>query len=196
MSLTVTEFMDVRQRANELGLIPPEKLVFLPRNFENVPSQAAMVYEDTLPDVRRLLGEAGVEFGRLEEADKKQRYVKENSFDWILPTVFVTLATYKANPDLFKTIVTKLWEHSKIVFTAVTGRTRIKWDIIIEDDGKKRTKRVSFDGAAEEFRKVQGFLETLLKSPEKKNVPAQKGKAAQKRKPPPKNPSKARRKKK
>jgi hypothetical protein len=195
MALTVSDYIDVRQRAKELGLKEPSVAVFLPRNFMDVATKGELVYEDSLPDVKALFREAGIEFGKLECDDTKPILVKENSFDWILPTVFFTVAAYRANPDIFKTIVAKVWEHSKVVFTAVTGRSRIKWNVIIEYDGMKRTKMVSFDGAAEQFPQIREFIEKIAKDPETKHGAQRQGKSSQETKDSSKKPSASRKKK-
>lgn len=169
MSITVSEYIDVCSRAKELGLSEPGDLVFLPRNFAEAASKEDFVYEASLPDMKLLLREAGIEFGKLEPDDTKPRLVKENAFDWTLPTLFITAAAfYKANQETINLILAKIWDHSKIVFAAVTGRTRVKWDVVVEEDGDKKTKRISFEGPAEELSKVREFLDKVLKEKKEK----------------------------
>lgn len=161
MTIQITDYSDVRERARALGLIEPAGLVFLPRNFDEAESIEEFVYEGSLPDVRLLLREAGVETTKLEPSGTSPKLVKENAFEWILPTLFIpgAIALYRSNPDLAKSIINKIWDHSKIVFVAVTGRTKIKWSIVIEDERAKKTKKISYEGPAEELDKVRDFLE-------------------------------------
>jgi hypothetical protein len=164
LTIQITDYLDVRERARALGLIEPEGLVFLPRNFDEAQTIEELVYEGSLPDVRLLLREAGFETTKLEPSGTKPKLVKENAFEWTLPTLFIggAVALYRSNPDLIKSIVNKLWDHSKIVFAAVTRPTRIKWSIIIEDEPAKKTKKISYEGPAEGLEKVRDFLETTL----------------------------------
>ena len=164
LTIQMTDYLDVRERARALGLIEPEGLVFLPRNFDEAQTIEELVYEGSLPDVRLLLREAGVETTKLEPNGTKPKLVIENAYEWTLPTMFIggAVAPYRSNPDLVKSIVSKLWDHSKIVFAAVTGRTRIKWNIIIEVERAKKTQKLSYEGPAEELEKVGDFLEKTL----------------------------------
>lgn len=164
MTIQITDYLDVRERARALGLIEPEGLVFLPRNFAEAQKIEELVYEGSLPDVRLLLREAGLETTKLELSGTSPKLVKENAFEWILPTLFIpgAAALYLSKPDLAKSIINKIWDHSKIVSAAVTGRTKIKWSIIIEDEPAKKTKKISYEGPAEELEKVRDFLEKTL----------------------------------
>lgn len=169
MAITTSDFIDVGSRAVELGLREPTGLVFLPRNFLEAQDKTDLVYEASVADLKVLFREAGLGFSKLEDEGTKQKTVKEDAFEWLLPPIFVTYMLYKSNPELFKLISGKIVEQSKRVFAAVVGKQNMKLDVVIEVDGTKRTKKVSFDGPPQEFHKLQEYLEKVMAEGEKKS---------------------------
>ena len=89
MGIQVTDSYDIRERAAALGLAEPIGIVFLLCNFGEARKPEEFVYEMSLPDLRLLLREAGVEASRLGPVEAKPKLIKENAFDWTLPTLFI-----------------------------------------------------------------------------------------------------------
>lgn len=70
MSLTTTTYVDVRQRAMELGLGALPEFAILPRGFATSPTADGLADETEAATLRKLLNEAGLDVRQLRKSDR------------------------------------------------------------------------------------------------------------------------------
>lgn len=92
METQVSEYIDVRKRAMEFGLIDPLGLTILPRNFDTAISVGDLVHESTAPTIRSLWRQVGVSESRLEREGMKFPQGSKKSWEWVGPIIFISQA--------------------------------------------------------------------------------------------------------
>lgn len=92
MEVQVSDYIDVEQKALELGYTAPTGLTILPRNFATATSADELVHEGTTPTVRTLLRQAGIQETRLEKEGEKFPSTRHEFWEWVGPIIFVSQA--------------------------------------------------------------------------------------------------------
>jgi hypothetical protein len=90
MEVQVSDYIDVEQKALELGYTVPTGLAILPRNFDTATSPSELVHEETTSTIRTLLRQGGIQETRLEKEDEKFPYSAKKSWEWVGPIIFVS----------------------------------------------------------------------------------------------------------
>jgi hypothetical protein len=99
MLIQTSEYINVRQRALELGLKPPTGLALLPRGFETAKTRTDLVYESTAADIRALWRGENLTETRVDEEKARVPYIQEKKYEWILPPLFVGAALWSKQPE-------------------------------------------------------------------------------------------------
>ena len=96
--IEISDFVDVRARAAELSLSPPQGLAILPSNFDTAANVGELYVEGTASTVRKLWREKGLVETRIEKTGMKFPSSSQKFADWIGPIVFVSAALMSTNP--------------------------------------------------------------------------------------------------
>ncbi|MDY6916559.1 MAG: hypothetical protein SVP26_01240, partial [Chloroflexota bacterium] len=90
MAVEICDYVDVRQRVEELGCNAPTELAVLPRNFDSASSKDELFHQNPVPTMRTLWRRAGLTETRIEREGERFPYVKDTEFGgWLGPIIFV-----------------------------------------------------------------------------------------------------------
>lgn len=150
MTIQMSEYIDVKERALELGCSAPTKLAILPRNFETAKSKDELVHESSAPTVRVLWRQAGISETRIEKEGDKFPYVKEMAFqEWLGPVIFVSTSLLSQNPHVIEVALGVISNYLTHWFRGIAGDKVARLDIVVEETKKKRYRRIRYEGNAE-----------------------------------------------
>jgi hypothetical protein len=85
MSIEVTDYIDVEQRAGELGIKTPEGFCILPRRFQHAKGVEAMCHEASALDLKVLFRQENLPIEVYQPEGKPIPLIKENDNTWIGP---------------------------------------------------------------------------------------------------------------
>jgi len=90
MTITVTDFVDVKERAHELNCNVPTDIAILPSNFATAKTVDELIYMNSTATVRKLLRQAGISESRIEKPGEKYPQLVQESVEWIGPLIFIS----------------------------------------------------------------------------------------------------------
>ena len=150
MNVQERGFVDVVQRARDLGCRVPTGLALLPRNFESAGSKDELLHESEAPTVRILWRRAGLVETPIEPEGERFPQISEKSFDeWVGPTLFVSGALVSQNPAVVSVALGVISNYLTEWFRGVpTGRRKATLDVVLEV-GKRQYKKLHYEGPVE-----------------------------------------------
>lgn len=149
MNVEVSEFIDVRQKLNELGAeYPAGGIALLPLNISEAGSVADLKQAAEAATIRKLLRQANVPVQDILDKEKRPPYVKNKSNDWIAPIIFVSAAVWNNNPGLVSVALNIVSSYIYDVCKGVTGSRIAKLSVVVEDPNSRST-RIDYVGPAE-----------------------------------------------
>lgn len=102
MEVEEIDYINVPERAASLGCNVPTGIALLPRNFDVAVEKRDLIHESSVPTVRTLWREAGINETKLEQDDERYPQISEKGLpEWEGPTVLVTFAWLSQNPAAF-----------------------------------------------------------------------------------------------
>jgi hypothetical protein len=162
LSIQLSEYLDVRKRASELGCSPPNGVVLLPRNFDRAKSKQELVHESSMPTVRTILRQARIPETRLEEEGDHFPYAQQNAFEWIGPIIFVSASFLTQNPDVISVALGMISDYLTDFFKGIPGaRKTAKFDIVIGPTKSESYKRIHYDGDVDGIREMEKVVRAL-----------------------------------
>lgn len=96
----IKDYINVKEKAAELGCNIPTSFTFLPRNFSDARLKEELIHEDTSATIRVLLREKGIVETPLEKEDENYLVAIEQGLQWIGPIIYFTSACLIQNPHL------------------------------------------------------------------------------------------------
>ena len=100
MPTNIENYINVNERALELGCNIPNGLSILPRNFDTAKLKSELVYESSVSEIRILFREARIIETRLEKQGDKYSYKQDKHLNWIGPTIFISASFLSQNPHI------------------------------------------------------------------------------------------------
>jgi len=161
MTIQVLEYVEVKERSLELGCNVPKGLAFLPINFETVSSKDELVHEDSVLTIRKLWRKAGIEETRIEKEGEKILYEQRNSLELAIPTVFVSFSLLSQNPGLVSVALNIISNYATDFFKGIAGEKKVKFDVIVEQNGKVKSKRIHYEGDIEGLSQLPQVIKEL-----------------------------------
>ena len=154
MPIKTSEYIDVKAQASKLGFETPRDLALLPINFDTADSKDDLVYEDAVLTVRKLWRQAGITETKLEKEEEKFPYKQRKSFEWVAPTIFVSASLLSQNPDFVSIALNVISTYLTDYFKGVVGHKTVKFDIVVEQDEQRKSKRIQYEGSLEGIDKL------------------------------------------
>lgn len=164
MTIVVSDYIDVKQRASDLGCNLPTEVSLLPKNFETAATRNELVHEDTAPTVRALLRKAGVSETKLEKEGEKYPYSLQESFDWVAPILFISASWLSQNSDLISVSLGVISNYLTDFFKGISGPTNVKLSVVVETTPNRRYKKLVYEGPPDQVKELESAIRGVLKS--------------------------------
>jgi len=144
--LKVSDYIDVRKRAQDLGCNIPTSIAILPRNFEISSSKGELIHESTTPTVRVLWQQNGITETSLEQPEEKFPFAVEHAFEWIGPTVFISAMVLSQNPHLVTIALNIISNYLTEWFRGIPRDSRKTKLCIITETESGLYKKIEYEG--------------------------------------------------
>jgi hypothetical protein len=156
-----TDYVDVEQRATELGCRVPTEFAILPRYFATASDKDALVQEDTAPTVRILLRAAGIPETPIESEGERFPLIEENSFEWVGPTIFIGAAIFSANSHMISVALSVIANYLTDYFKGRPGEKKAKLRIVVPQPRTKKYTEITYEGDIEGLPGLQKIIKEV-----------------------------------
>lgn len=164
MTTTVTDFVGVQTRADDLGCtLPSDKLIILPDNFSDASAGDEFRFESEASTITKIFRSARIPCARLTAAAPNEAFIHNRSHDLALPIIYVGSELLKTSPDLISLMVSTLQGYALDLFKGVKSQPSIKAEIIIDDRRLKQSRRVSYEGNVEGLKELGALLKQMTR---------------------------------
>jgi len=149
VSVEVSEFINVRQKLNELGAeYHTDGIALLPLNISTAESIGDLKQASEAATIRKLLRQADIPVKDILSKEKRPPYVKNKSNDWVSPIIFVSATVWNNNPKLVSVALNIVSSYIYDAFKGATGSRTAKISVVVEDPNGKST-RIDYEGPSE-----------------------------------------------
>lgn len=147
MAVEICDYVDVRQRAAELGCNAPTELAILPRNFDSARSKDELAHQNPVPTIRTLWRRAGIAETRIEREGDRFPYVKDPEFGgWLGPVIFVGAPLLERSPDVVSRALEVISAYIGGWYAVIAREQKVRLDIVVECTGGSGYKRIAYEG--------------------------------------------------
>lgn len=164
MMIKMSDYVDVKERAFRLRCNIPDGIAILPRNFHLVESREDLIHESSASTVRVLWRHANIKETRIENDDERLPYAEENDFQWLGPIIFISASVLSQNPYAVSMSLNVISNYLTDWFKGIPGNKRVKLDLVVEQDKKKKYVRVHYDGNVEGLTALEKVIHEVQRS--------------------------------
>lgn len=149
MGVEIEEYINVVERANDLGLNAPTGISILPRYFSSAEKKEDLVYEVSSLDIRTLWKKEGVEEDRLDSDGDSIPYISEKSADWVGPTIFLGVSLLSEDNVLISIALNVIGNYLSDLFRGALKKPSISLDVVAELTPERKYLKIRYEGDAE-----------------------------------------------
>ncbi len=165
MAIEITDYIDVGQRAADLGLKAPEGLCILPRRFDSAKDVAELVHESSALDLKTLFRGASLPVTVYQPDGTRIPYLQENDITWVGPALFVSYAALSQNPHILSVALSVIANYVTDLFKGSPQPARVKLSVVVETHTTKTTttvtKKIDFDGPPDKLSEINGLIKDI-----------------------------------
>jgi hypothetical protein len=165
MSIQIADYLDVGQRASDLGMKAPEGLCILPRRFATAKGVAELVHESSALDLKALFRQADLPVTVYQPDGTRIPYLQENDITWVGPVLFVSYAALSENPHIVSVALSIIANYVTDLFKGSPEPARAKLSLVVESHTTKTTttvtKKIDFDGPPDKIPEITALLKDM-----------------------------------
>lgn len=158
MDVKITEYINVRERLEELGCSLDEGLVLLPINFEKAESVSEFQQRAESATVKTLLKSANLHCSEIVSLEDRTAYVVNHSMEWVSPTLLLTAAFVSQHPDYVAIALELIANYLTTTFPRTGRKKGIRLEIVIEKDAKGTSRKISYEGPPEGLKDLHNIV--------------------------------------
>ena len=159
MENKITEFINLKERLEELKITPENEFYILPENIEIAKSSDDLIFTETTTDIKKYLNQNGVEIKVLQNGNLKLRQRK--SIDFYAPLIFVGFTMLSENSTLLTVGINVLSNYVTDYFKGTFGSKNVKLEIIVETKPKKEYKSINYEGNVDGLKELPKIIKSL-----------------------------------
>jgi hypothetical protein len=150
MSITVEDYVQVDERAAELGYSVPTRLAVVPINFETACTRADLCSASHTDTVIKFFKAEGISLDSFLLENEHLSYRVNKHFQWLGPTLFIPLALLNENPQIVSLAIGVLSNAITDFFKGIPRQQRnVKLNIVVQTNGSGTYKKILYDGDIE-----------------------------------------------
>lgn len=148
MPTELSDFVNVSQKASDLGFRHPEQLALLPINLEAASAISDLLLASEAATIKKLFLEKGLPVDEILDRDLRPPYVKNKSHEWIAPVLFISGSFYLQDPTMVSLALNVLGNYATRFFMGDSREGEVSLDIIFEKKRNRIYKKISYKGPA------------------------------------------------
>lgn len=154
------EDLDISKRLDELGLTLPDKLTFLPDNFDTANAKEDFVFTDTMLDLRKIFRQDNsISIPALGQ--DTELYRTRKSADIYLPAIFFGLSQITENPTIVSVSLNVLSNYIYDLCKGTSSKKTAHVDLYLETKEKGKVKKLSYKGSLEGLKELDKIIKAL-----------------------------------
>ena len=157
---TVTDYVDVRGKIAELGCISPKGIALLPLNFESATCIADLRQASEAATIKKLFLAEQILVGEITEKSQRPLYIKNKSFEWVAPTLFISASLYSQNPTCVAVALNVLANYATEFFRGMGSSNDVSLNIVLEKK-EKVCKKISYQGPVEGLKGLPAIIKEI-----------------------------------
>lgn len=158
--IKILDYVNVEEKAKELGCNVPTYMALLPRNYESANSKDELLHEVYVPVLKKLLISNDIQLTPLEKPGEKFPKIAEHSAEWIGPVIFISAAAISQDPTIVSLTLSIVANYLTDLFKGRTGNNIAKFNIIIPD-GEGNYKNVDYEWPVEGIEELKEVVREL-----------------------------------
>jgi hypothetical protein len=135
----------------------------LPVNFESASSVTEFLQASEAATVKKLFLEKGLPIDDIVDRNQRPPYVKNKSYDWVTPTLFISAALYSENPALVSMALSVLANYATDFFKGINRMPDVRLDIVAEETKTKTYKKISYQGPVDGLKNLADVIRAVIK---------------------------------
>jgi hypothetical protein len=156
-TINITDYVNVRQRATDLGCRCPERIALLPINFESANSIGELLQASEASTIKTLLLAEAVPLDDIVDRNQRPPYVKNKSHEWIAPIMFISGSLYSQNPALVSVALNVLGNYATEFFRGSVGSREVNLNVVVGSKNGSH-KKIAYQGPVEGLKNLVDII--------------------------------------
>jgi len=161
MEHKVTDFINLRERFENIDNNFHSEFCIVPENIESAKSVDEFIFADNAITIRKVFQKNNVSIDMLQNDNTAFR--QRCSIDWYAPMIFIGYSLLSDNSNLVSVGLSVLSNYITDFFKGSFGRKNVKIEIVVESTPKKEFKCISYEGSPEGLKELEMVIKAIKK---------------------------------
>lgn len=161
MNYKISSYPDFTYLTDRFLQEPKLNLTFLPENLNEVQDSEKFIYSESTTDIRKAFRLDNITVDYL--TNDKPILRARKSADWFGPTLFIGFSVLTNNSTLINISLNLLSNYLYDFFKGTVSDKKVKFEIVIESKRNKEFQKITYEGAVEGIKDLEGVIKELKK---------------------------------
>lgn len=161
MPIEQSEYVNVVDRLQELGLASPSQMAFLPIHFESAESVEDCKQLADAATIKKVLRAANFPLDDVFEKKQRPHLVQNNSSEFVLPVIFFTYSAYNGDIGLLYETAKSILSYIKKAHPDPLNKNTVKMSYVIESNKEGLCKRFEYSGPVDGMTQLPEFVKSF-----------------------------------
>lgn len=156
----ISDFIDVRSRASDLGLEQPADLALLPCDYELLEPGGIITIAPEAATLRKLLSKAGVAVQVLGAGSSFGTRIRKSG-ELVWPIMFIGVGAWMSHPLAVQVVLDVMSSMAADMLRGVVPKRNVHVAFAVECKSRGTTKRLEYDGPPDGLRHLEVAIRRL-----------------------------------
>lgn len=160
MTITVTDFINVKDRVIELGCKMPVGIAVLPENFGTAGTRQELLDQAEAATLRTLFRNNGFPLDSFLPAEERISSRHNKHFEWA-PLLFISGAILSSDPSAVSIALGIISNYATDFFKGLPNK-KVKFSIVVEKNAERVSKKIDYEGDVAGLASLEGAIRRIV----------------------------------
>lgn len=161
MTINQSDYVNVVDRLQKLGLGSPSRMAFLPVYFESAESVDDCKQLADAATIKKVLQAANFPLDDVFEKNQRPPLVQNNSSEFVLPVIFFTYSAYNGDIGLLYETAKSILSYIKKAHPDPLNENTVKMSYVIESNNEGICKKFEYSGPVDGITQLPDFVKSF-----------------------------------
>ncbi len=147
MKTTISDYIQVFEKLDELGCSYSKGIAILPENFETATPTTSLMQLAEASTIKTLFRNNDIPYSEIRRENEKSSYIQNSAFEWIGPTLFLSAVLLSEKPEIIAIALNVIANYlTTVFFKGFSGDKLAELNIVVGNPKSANFKHISYNG--------------------------------------------------
>jgi len=161
MTIEQSDYLNVGEQLNKLGLKSPQTMALLPARFAHAESFEECKHLADAATIKTVLKNANLPLEEIIEKDQRPPIINNNSYEIVLPAIYFTYSAFNGDIGTLYETAQAIVSYLSKAYPDPTKENTVKMSYVVETHEQGKCKKFKYEGPVDGLMQLPEVLKSV-----------------------------------